>query len=204
VTNVQRLFFALWPGAPVREAVAAAAGEVARQQDIRGRRINPERYHLTLLYLGDLGPAWAARALHAAETVRAAPFDLVLDRLDYFYGAKVLWAGPTGPSKPLIALWLNLRAAMQAGNIPHERRNLAPHLTCLREVDHPLKPVAITPIVWPVREFVIIHSIVTGRAEYRILGRWPLTAAPDTQSGAGVKTGVQAQLWENAPGPDRQ
>jgi 2'-5' RNA ligase len=47
-----------------------------------------------------------------------------------------------------------------------------PHVTLLRD---PLraKPLRVNPIVWTVRDFVLIHSLL-GQTKHVHLGRWPL------------------------------
>jgi 2'-5' RNA ligase len=186
-----RLFFALWPGEALRRSIAQAAQAITDRANFKGSRVAPERYHLTLLYLGDLHPQYARRAQDAAASVSAAPFELVLDRAGYFPGAKVFWIGPEQAPPALTDLWQQLRDAMKSRHVPHERQGLRPHVTCLRRVERPAQPVSIKPLRWQVQEFVLIHSVLTGPPEYRVLARWPLSGSP-----GAVKTGQQRQLWE--------
>lgn len=167
-----RLFFALWPDDGLRTAVHDALSALAGRERIKGRLVDPRRYHLTLLFLGDVTAEQVEAARTAAANVRGAPFELTLDRFGYFHGARVLWAG-AGESPPaLTALWLQLRDAMQAAGVPHERRALAPHITCVRGLHHPASG-PLGPLPWRVSEFTLVHSIPTP-PEYRILSRWPL------------------------------
>lgn len=181
----QRLFFALWPDETLRAAIAAAVRAAAGREMLTGARIAPERYHLTLLFLGELDAGDAAAAQQAAQTVRAEPFRFTLDQLGYFRRAKVLWLGPQATPAPLAALGARLREAMRAARVPHDRAELTPHLTCLRKVNRAIRPAAIDPIHWPVKEFVLVHSILSDYPEYRVLARWPLGA----HAAASVKTG---------------
>jgi 2'-5' RNA ligase len=50
----------------------------------------------------------------------------------------------------------------------------SPHLTVLREVRKPLPPTPFEPVLWPVREFVLVDSVSGTHPAYRLLGRWPL------------------------------
>lgn len=173
-TERTRLFFALWPDDGLRTAVHDALTALAGRERIKAKLVDPRRYHLTLLFLGDVtaAQAGAARAAAAAASVRGAPFDLTLDRFGYFHGARVLWAG-AGESPPaLTALWLQLRDAMQAAGVPHERRALAPHVTCVRGLHHPMSG-PLGPLPWRVTEFTLVHS-VPHPPDYRVLARWPL------------------------------
>jgi hypothetical protein len=65
----RRMFFALWPEPPLQAAMAAAGGAVARNRNLGGRDIPPERLHLTLLFLGDVAPRVTARSAGARRAV---------------------------------------------------------------------------------------------------------------------------------------
>lgn len=191
-TEKQRLFFALWPDDRLRGEIARAVHAVeAGREAIAGNRVAPERYHLTLLFLGDLHAQYAPLALEAAAGVSAASFELVLDRLGYFPGAQALWIGPEKAPPEITGLRRNLHEAMRSRRVPHERKILTPHITCLRKVPREPPLGRIEPLRWQVRDFVLLHSVLTGRPEYRVLARWPLSGA-----GGAVKTGQQRQLWE--------
>jgi len=168
----ERLFFALWPGDALRATIHSALQDLVAAQRIKARLVNPARYHLTLLFLGDVTAAQAEAAQAAAAQVSGEPFELVLSRFGYFHGARVLWAGAETSPPPLTALWLRLRDAMQDAGVPHERRALAPHITCVRGLYHPAAG-ALGPLRWPVREFTLVHSL-PHPAEYRVLTRYPL------------------------------
>ena len=68
-----RLFFALWPNEAVRTACHSAAKQLNIRLPSGGYLSKPERYHITLLFLGDRVPkAQEEAALKAAAMVRAA------------------------------------------------------------------------------------------------------------------------------------
>lgn len=146
---------------------------LVRRERLKAKLVDPQRYHLTLLFLGDVTPEQAEAARAAAATVRGEPFTLTVDRFGYFHGAKVLWAGAEQAPPALTALWLHLRDALQAAGVPHERRALAPHVTCVRGLHRPAAG-PLGPMDWPVHEFTLVHSI-PNPPEYRVLARWPLT-----------------------------
>lgn len=167
-----RLFFALWPGEDVRAALARAASGVSMFDG--GRRVAPEKLHLTLHFLG----GWAARpeavigdAVTAASTIAARAFHLVVDRAGGFHGARVGWLAPAGNSG-LDALWSDLRRVLDEAAVPcRGQPRFAPHVTVCRDMRTRLPERPVDPISWPVDGFVLVHSH-DGR--YDVLQRWPL------------------------------
>lgn len=75
----------------------------------------------------------------------------------------------------LAALWRALATAMQAAGIGFDTKlPLTPHVTVLRDTDVVLPMTPISPAVWQVDEFVLIHSHLGAQSHYTVLGRWPL------------------------------
>ncbi len=178
MTDRRRLFFALWPDDAQRAAITGAADAAAGREGISGRKIPAERVHLTLLFVGDVGAGDEARVREAAAQVCADRFELVLDQAGSFYRSKVFWVGAHAAPAPLTRLWLGLREAVRTSGVAHDRRALAPHVTCYRDIKRPIRPVAIEPIVWPVHEFALVNSLLGRQPEYCVLERWPLEAGP--------------------------
>jgi 2'-5' RNA ligase len=173
----RRLFFALWPDDTVRRRLMAAADLVTRTHDVAGRRIPAERVHLTLSFLGDQDADGERRAREAAVQVRAEPFDLTLDHAGSFHVSRAGWIGAARSVEPLDRLWLALVGALEHCSLAPDRRALAPHVTCWRNVRRRIGPVAVEPIVWSVREFVLVHSVLGAQPEYHVVSHWPLQTA---------------------------
>ncbi|MGH8528682.1 MAG: RNA 2',3'-cyclic phosphodiesterase [Nevskiales bacterium] len=179
-----RLFFALWPDDTTRMRVHQAASALQEQHRPGGYLIRPQRYHITLIFLGDfVPPEQEAAALTAASAVNGQPFALTLDRAGGFRNRKVpCWLGPERPPAALELLYRNLHSALVDARIKPERLRFVPHLTIIREAKHTLPSTAIKPIDWPIHEFVLIRSVLQRQPpEYEILGRYPLdpsAAAP--------------------------
>jgi len=174
-----RLFFALWPGEQVREGIAAAAEVLRNAHSPRGRWIGRHRYHLTLRFLGDVDRRRddvidAAR--HAARDARVAAFDLALDIAGSFGNRNVpWWLGCVHPPAALHALWASLGDALASAGLPLESgKPLVPHVTVLRDAPLPLPPAPIAAVHWPVRDFVLVHSVLGRQSAYHLLGQWPL------------------------------
>lgn len=177
--QVHRLFFALWPDDPLRQRIADATAHLAAAHTTHGRRVRPERYHLTLQFLGDFAPlpqSLVDDAVAAADGVRVAAFELPLDRAGGFGGSRVGWLAPTGMPVGLLQLWDALgRALARHGVTSRSPATLTPHVTVLRDMRQPLPAIAIAPLSWPVGGFVLIHS-QPGQGDYAVLRRWPLQA----------------------------
>jgi 2'-5' RNA ligase len=97
------------------------------------RWIDPENYHLTLRFIGDVDRATARDFTNALGTIDIPPFELRLSGLGSFGGNKprAIFADLV-PSPPLETLQLaHERAAREAG-LPPETRNFKPHVTLAR------------------------------------------------------------------------
>ena len=97
------------------------------------RWIDPENYHLTLRFIGDVDGHTARDFTTALGDIVAAPFELRLNGLGSFGGGKprAIFAD-IAPSEGLEALRrANERAAREAG-LPPEGRNFKPHVTLAR------------------------------------------------------------------------
>ena len=171
------LFFALHPDPGARAALAAAAAALAGMAP-DGRWIKPERYHLTLRFLGeyDRPPAETIqRAAAAADAVEGACFDLVLDRVASFGRRRATcWLGCGAVPAALDELVVRLDRALGAFSGAMQPARFVPHLTILRDAMQPFSAVLPRPVRWRVREFVLIESRFAPPAPHRSAGRWAL------------------------------
>src|SRR5690606_1177183 len=101
-----RLFYALWPDAGTRQALAQ------RQQFLNGRKTHADDLHLTLVFLGE-------RPLEMLPTLKDVLVDLpafdatlTLDRCGYFKHNKVAWAGMTDVPAELLSLQAELTRSL--------------------------------------------------------------------------------------------
>jgi 2'-5' RNA ligase len=175
------LFFALWPDDDVRERIASTAQRLKQAHAPRGRWIGPHRYHLTLRFLGEhasLPDSLLAACLAAGDAVKVAPFSFALDVAGSFANRKIpWWLGCHAMPDALGQLWESLAQALAANGIANDEPvPRVPHVTVQRDADRSLKPERIDPIVWPVREFVLVDSLLGAASTYTILRRWPLGA----------------------------
>lgn len=178
-----RLFFAIQP----TPAAAASALDLARRlqagQHLPGRPIEASHLHVTLHWLQDhdsLPMDLVAQALQAGAGVEIAPFDVAFDEIGSLgepgHGGPVVLTGSAGLAA-LRKFQRMLAAAMnEAGIGAYIRKTFRPHVTLLYTDPH-VPPQPIETLRWTVRELVLIDSWIKPehrRADYEILGRWPL------------------------------
>ncbi len=178
---MHRLFFALQPNDSVAMQIAQATAIAKAAKFFRGACLQPKMQHITLAFLGDheeLPAAIVQRAQLAAATVKFAPFSFSLAIVASFRGRRppcVLLASP-GTDAMLQDFRQTLCAALvTAGLGAHLDRRFTPHLTLAYGDKAVAQRLPVEPIVWPVREFVLLDSRV-GHSIHAPLGCWPLSA----------------------------
>jgi len=183
-----RLFLAVFPDQATVARLSALAAEQCTRHGLRGRPLLPERFHITLLHLGDwagLPPDVAQATMKAAARVREAPFEVVFDRVASFDGRRdklpfVLRAD--GGNAPLRAFQAQLAALLREAGVVPVGAGFEPHVTLAYDARKvAAEPVA--PIGWRVDEFVLVHSLL-GRTRHIRLGGWPLDCARAAPAGA--------------------
>lgn len=94
------------------------------------RKLDPDSFHLTLVFLGEQPEPVLEAAHDAFAATKVPPFDLSLHGLGLFGGPKprAAWAG-TAPSDPLARLQVKLDRAARSAGIATEPRRFTPHVT---------------------------------------------------------------------------
>lgn len=94
------------------------------------RKVEPDSFHLTLVFLGEQPEPVLQAAHEAFARIRVPPFPLALKSLGLFGGPKprAAWAG-TSLSEPLIRLQAKLDHAARSAGIATESRRFTPHVT---------------------------------------------------------------------------
>ena len=148
------------------------------------RWVDPENYHLTLRFIGDVDGATARDFTAALGEIVAAPFELEVSGLSSFGGGRprAIFAG-IAPSQGLEVLQrANERAAREAG-LPPEGRNYKPHVTLARLKGARAEAVAaylerqgdIGPEPFTVSRFVLYSSRNSvGGGPYVVEAAYPL------------------------------
>jgi len=97
------------------------------------RWIDPDRYHITLRFAGDIDDLTARSFASALSEISFDSFQLSFTGLGSFGGNKprALWAG-LKPSEPLLRLQKAHERAARLAGLPAEPRNFTPHVTLAR------------------------------------------------------------------------
>lgn len=168
----QRLFFALWPPAEP----GAALADLARRHAPHGaRRVPRDNLHITLAFVGAVDAATRVCLEQAAATLRGESFALTLDRIGAWPGPRILWLAPSAPPPALLRLAADLEQALLPCGYHPEARPYLPHVTLARKLAGACATLAVPPLHWPVRDFVLAESLTgSAGARYQVLARWPL------------------------------
>jgi 2'-5' RNA ligase len=166
-----RLFFALWPDAAATSALASLGTTLAERTG--GKPVPAGKIHLTLAFLGDLDEARLEPARLAGSAVQEPGFEMVLDRVGSFRGARVAWAGCSTIPTGLARLQENLSRELAARGFILEERPFAAHVTLVRKAARPIERVEFAPIRWRARELSLVRSEL-GTGRYRPEEAWDL------------------------------
>ena len=166
----QRLFFALWPDADVRAALAA----YGRRQAVRnGRAVAAENLHVTLAFIGGVTAEQRSCLEAAAGGVTMQPFAFTLDRMGFWSRPRILWVGTSTVPAALLGLVDTLNRALVPCGYAPDARPFQAHVTLARKAHRPPDVREIPPLIWQVDGFCLAESITGERgAEYHVLRRW--------------------------------
>ena len=107
------------------------------------RWIDPENYHLTLRFIGDVDDSLAREIAWLLAQVRRREFELRLDGLSSFGGRKPRAVVATvAPSPSVMELQAEHERLMQRIGLPPEGRKYTPHVTLARLRDTSSRQVA--------------------------------------------------------------
>ena len=167
------MYFALWPDAATVNQLHATASEI--QTVCGGKVMRADTLHLTLAFIGDIPRAQIPQLLLLAGEVSSPAFTLCLDMAALWERQHLVWAGPRQPPAELMDLAGQLSSRLQAAGVPVDRRGFKPHVTLLRRCERAFAERDIEPVVWNVRNFVLVESLrEPAGARYRVLAQWPL------------------------------
>jgi 2'-5' RNA ligase len=139
-----RLFTAIELDDPVRTAAAGVTSELKRRVDRLAPRarltwVAPERMHLTLRFIGEVGNADGERIISALrDPLPMAPFVAAFDGVGVFPKKgppRVVWVGMSEGHDAAIRAEAVVSERLAALGIPPEDRPYSPHLTLARVRD---------------------------------------------------------------------
>ncbi|MGJ4880186.1 MULTISPECIES: RNA 2',3'-cyclic phosphodiesterase [unclassified Bradyrhizobium] len=157
------------------------------------RWIDPENYHVTLRFIGDIDGASANEIASMLWRVNRKPFEVTVQGLSSFGGRKPrAVVANVAPSRPLIELQAELERLMQRIGLDPEGRKFVPHVTLARLHDASSQDVAdylsvrgyFPSRVFMAERFVLFSSRAsTGGGPYVVEDAYDLS--PGVRSAAG-------------------
>ncbi|HEY0768678.1 MAG TPA: RNA 2',3'-cyclic phosphodiesterase [Steroidobacteraceae bacterium] len=170
----RRLFFALWPDAQQRGALAHATRKSAGS--CGGRPVPVQTLHLTLAFLGSVPEGRVpeldriARRVADAFPADAPPLLLSFDRLAHWARPQTLCvlgteepaavrvAQPDRAPASTSALAATLKNETTAAGFSPDLKPFRAHVTVARKVAHAPTALALQPVLWRFDAFALIES----------------------------------------------
>jgi len=120
-----RLFMGLEVPAEVAQDLSSLRGGLPR-----ARWVDPENYHVTLRFIGDIEGASANEIASTLFRVNRKPFEVRVQGLSSFGGKKPrAVVASVAPTRPLLELQAELERLMQRCGLDPEGRKFTPHVT---------------------------------------------------------------------------
>lgn len=167
-----RLFFALLPDA---QATAAIEYHARQYSPGTGRKVSPENYHITLLFLGNVGRQHIDALCQACEGLALPAFTLDITTPGWWKKAGILWLAPEQVPTALTGLHERLAGIAAQRHIACEKRDYIPHITLMRKVVTAPQYPLVKPFTWQAREFSLMQSVTRpDGVQYQELASWPL------------------------------
>jgi len=187
MTDGRRIFVAVDLPDDVRWALAAHLGAALDGSDLPGKAVPVANWHLTLRFLGLVGPVAYDRLLAGLDqAVLGPPFPVRFGGLGAFPRpgrAAVLWLGVDAGADALAALAGTVADAVTGAGFPPEDRPFHPHVTLSRiRPPHDVRSLVGRVPPFPARlevpAITVFESLLGGGpAVYRPLESFPLLRA---------------------------
>lgn len=171
--HTSRLFFALLPDDRTVDAINWHADQYSPRT---GRKVRPENFHITLLFLGNVNAATQERLIMTCNNLHSQTFDLEISTSGWWKKAGIFWLAPEHTPAKLTALHESLVSAAGSCRLTTQKRPYAPHITIMRKVTQAPQHPLIKPFTWQAEDFSLMQSIThSDGVEYRELATWPLS-----------------------------
>jgi 2'-5' RNA ligase len=172
-----RVFFALWPTAAERAALAAWLP--ALHKLCGGRMTRAETLHNTLVFLGNVEVFHLETLRLAAQEAGGKAFELPFDEACYWRHNRIVFASPGSTPPQLAQLVRDLERRRAAPGLDFDKRPYQPHVTLLRNAKWGGTSLpAMARVAWQATDFALVQSVPDEKgASYRVLARFPLRAS---------------------------
>jgi 2'-5' RNA ligase len=179
-----RLFVAIWPDSAARQALVPTV-DAARRAAPDARWQPPERWHITLAFLGPADPGKAGARIDALARADRLPCAEPLALRSSGTFGPVIWVGVEhGP-------WLATLAHDLQQSLHVADRRFRAHMTVgrirgadgvARAHDAAASLVAHRGPAWIPAEITLVESVTGPTPQYNVLSRWPLPGPTAGQS----------------------
>jgi 2'-5' RNA ligase len=178
---MQRIFTGLEIPADVAQSLATLRGGLPG-----ARWIDPENYHLTLRFIGDVDDTLAREVASLLGRVSRPPLELRLDGLSSFGGRRPrAVVASLAQTAALMELQAEHERLIQRVGLEPEGRKFTPHVTLARLRDSSSRQVAdylatrpfLAPLSFRVTRFVLFSARASvGGGPYLVEAAYPLAA----------------------------
>ena len=131
-----RLFVAIQLSNDMKKSVTGTMHEL-KKAGVRGSYVPAQNLHVTLAFIGETQDAAAVKT--ALQTISCKPFRMAFAEMGVF--DNLLWVGIKG-NQGLNKLAKFVGTALDAAQIPYDRKKFVPHVTIIRNMGGPWKKVA--------------------------------------------------------------
>ena len=125
---MSRLFVAIQLSEDMKKAVTASLHDM-KKLGVKGSYVPTANLHLTLAFIGETKEVEAAKAAVAGISIK--PFRLTLSELGTF--GDLLYVGVKG-NQGIKGLAKDIRAQLDAAEIPYDQKEFVPHITLVRKM----------------------------------------------------------------------
>jgi 2'-5' RNA ligase len=168
-----RLFFALWPDAALREELERRVPALLAGTE--GRPQRPDQWHVTLEFIGSVAQERQPALDAAAADVVAPPVAIDFDSVEHWRKPQVLCLAARAAPAELGHLVHALRGALAREGFTPEARDYRPHVTLARKVRAARPWTLPAPIRWPADRFALVRSVTDpAGSRYEPLRWWNL------------------------------
>lgn len=152
-----RLFFALWPDAALRQALRSRIDTVVAS--IEGRLQRPDQWHVTLEFLGQVPRERQVALRAAADRVTRSPVAIEFDRVEHWRKPQVVCLVASRVAAGLAALVTQLHAELAREGFALDARPFRPHVTLARRVRSASESLLDPPLPWQSDGFALVRSV---------------------------------------------
>jgi RNA 2',3'-cyclic 3'-phosphodiesterase len=189
----RRVFFALWPDAALRTALARATHKAVSAS--AGRPVPAHNLHATLVFLGSVPdrciPELEAIATRVAggflvrSRAHAAPPYLIFDRIEHWQKPRIICATVGAESGEGVAfadsLAIALRTETSCAGFAPDLKPFRAHVTVARKVARSTHSLDMHSVRWSFTGFALVESRpAPGGAIYSVINSWTLDTRQNT------------------------